>query len=64
LLNEHVELENRGDTLTLVGVENFGGGHFNDYSDLNKALAGSDPHRMKILITHDPSHWREEVAGK
>ncbi|HBK31751.1 MAG TPA: metallophosphoesterase [Porphyromonadaceae bacterium] len=64
LLNEHVELENRGDTLTLVGVENFGGGHFNDYSDLNKALAGSDPHRMKILITHDPSHWREEVVGK
>jgi len=30
--------------------------------DLDKALQGTSGFR--ILLTHDPSHWREEVAGK
>ena len=62
LLNEHTELIKGSDTITLVGVENFGSGHFDDYSDLKKALQGTLPERKKMLITHDPNHWNAEVA--
>ena len=64
LLNEHEEIISQGDTLTMVGVENFGSGHFDDYSDLNKALAETKSERLKILITHDPNHWNAEVTDK
>ena len=63
LLNEHTELIKGSDTITLVGVENFGSGHFDDYSDLKMALQGTLPERKKMLITHDPNHWNAEVAG-
>ncbi len=63
LLNEHTELIKGSDTITLVGVENFGSGHFEDYSDLKKALEGTRPERKKMLITHDPNHWNAEVTG-
>lgn len=63
LLNEHENLINKGDTLEIVGVENFGSGHFDDYSDLKKALSGSKSDRKKILISHDPNHWKAEVVN-
>lgn len=61
LLNEHTEIVKNGDTLTLVGVENYGSAHFAMYSDLSKALQGTVKERKKILITHDPTHWQDEV---
>lgn len=64
LLNEHEEIVNQGDTVTIVGVENFGSGHFDDYSDLNKALENSRHGRKKILISHDPNHWQAEITDK
>ena len=30
-------------------------------SDLNKALSGVDSATYKVLLSHDPSHWRREV---
>ena len=63
LLNEHTDLIKGSDTITLAGVENFGSGHFDDYSDLKKALAHTKRERKKILITHDPNHWNAGVAG-
>ncbi len=63
LLNEHTDLIKGSDTITLAGVENFGSGHFDDYSDLKKALAHTKRERKKILITHDPNHWNAGIAG-
>ncbi|MFV0392494.1 MAG: metallophosphoesterase [Paludibacteraceae bacterium] len=64
LLNENEDVVNQGDTLTLVGVENFGSGHFDDYADLPQALKESNPNRLKILISHDPNHWNAEITSK
>lgn len=64
LLNEHEELISKGDTITIVGVENFGSGHFDDYSDLKKSLKNTVVGRKKILISHDPNHWKSEVTDK
>lgn len=64
LLNENTNLVKGSDTITLVGVENFGSGHFDDYADLAKALENTRSGRKKILITHDPNHWKAEVVDK
>jgi predicted MPP superfamily phosphohydrolase len=34
------------------------------HGDLAKAIAGLDSADFKILISHDPNHWKEEVTGK
>jgi len=64
LLNENVYLKKGADSLLLVGVENWGKSKLSRYSDLNKALIGSIPNTPKILLSHDPSQFDPEIAGK
>ncbi|HEY6914565.1 MAG TPA: metallophosphoesterase [Paludibacter sp.] len=64
LLNENVYLKKGRDSLLLVGVENWGKSTRFRYSDLNKALTGSTPNTPKILISHDPTQFDAEIAGK
>jgi len=63
LLNEHVVLEKGGDALALVGVDNVSANPFFNKmgGDLRKALEGLQAGIFKILLSHDPSHWRAEV---
>ncbi len=63
LLNEHVVLEKRDDKIALIGVENVSAkSWFRKYGDLNKAYSGSESLPFKILMSHDPSHWKAEVC--
>jgi uncharacterized protein len=64
LLNEKVDLVRNTDSIELMGVENWGKPPFPKYGDLNKAISQTDSARLKILLTHDPSHWKAEVIGK
>jgi predicted MPP superfamily phosphohydrolase len=64
LLNEHRTLESNGASFELIGVENWGKPPFPQHGDLKKALEGSDPEKIKILMSHDPSHWDLRVRGK
>ena len=63
LRNEHTVIERNGAMITLIGVDNtVGKGQgFSTINrgDLSKAMAGTNGFR--ILLTHDPSHWRSEV---
>ncbi len=61
LLNEHRYLKKGKDKIALVGVENWGKGGFKKAGDLKKATALIDKDDFKILMSHDPSHWEEEV---
>lgn len=61
LLNEHTTLEKEGQSIKLVGVENWGAGGFKKAGDLKKASEGLSKADFKILMSHDPSHWKEEV---
>lgn len=61
LLNEHRFLEKDGEKIALVGVENWGAGGFKKAGDLQQASAGIAKDDFKILLSHDPSHWDEEV---
>lgn len=63
LRNEHTVIERDGAMMTLIGVDNtVGKGQgFSTINrgDLSKAMAGTKGFR--ILLTHDPGHWRSEV---
>ncbi|NNE32590.1 MAG: metallophosphoesterase [Winogradskyella sp.] len=62
LLNESRYLEKDGERLALIGVENWGKGGFKKAGDLKKASEKIKPDDFKILMSHDPSHWNEEVV--
>jgi len=62
LLNENRYLEKNGDKIALIGVENWGAG-FKQVGDLPKAATGINKEDFKILMSHDPSHWQEEVKN-
>jgi predicted MPP superfamily phosphohydrolase len=62
LLNESRYIEKNGERLALVGVENWGKGSFKKAGDLKKASSQIQSDDFKILMSHDPSHWDEEVV--
>lgn len=64
LLNETKILKQGGDSIEIMGVENWGKPPFPKYGNLIKALENSNDSLLKILISHDPSHWRAEVTGR
>jgi uncharacterized protein len=65
LNNEHIALEKGTDKIALLGIENWSNkAWFPKYGDLKKAYAGSEEYAFKILMSHDPSHWRAEVIEK
>ena len=61
LLNEHRLLEINNEKIALIGVENWGAGGFKKVGDLNKASTKVGEKVFKILMSHDPSHWENEV---
>lgn len=64
LLNESVKLERNGEFIELLGLENWGKGRFAKYGDLVKTMKNSVSNSFKILMSHDPSHWDEQVLEK
>lgn len=61
LLNETEIIEKENQNIAIVGVENWGNPPFKQYGNLQKALEGTEQIPFKILLSHDPSHWPEEV---
>ncbi|MGB5362826.1 MAG: metallophosphoesterase, partial [Aureibaculum sp.] len=61
LLNDHRILKKGDEKIALIGVENWGAGRFKKVGDLNKASASVNELDFKILMSHDPSHWEQEV---
>ncbi len=63
LMNESRKLNIDDEYIEIVGVENWGLPPFPQYGDLNKALSDTNDGSFKILMSHDPTHWDEEVLG-
>jgi predicted MPP superfamily phosphohydrolase len=63
LRNEHVILQRENDKIALLGVENWSKRlHFPRYGDMKPAYNGISDIPFKILLSHDPSHWDEEIS--
>lgn len=63
LLNRSVKISRKDENIFLAGVENWGLPPFKQYGDLGKALQEIPDAGFTILLSHDPSHWDEEVKG-
>ena len=65
LMNEHITISHGMASIEIIGVENAGNPPFSNRSNLKKAMKGiDDKNAFKILLTHDPHHWRKEALGK
>ncbi|MBC91283.1 MAG: phosphoesterase [Flavobacteriaceae bacterium] len=62
LINENDSIRKGDETISIVGVENWGAGGFKKAGDLKKAISGLSSKEFKILLSHDPSHWNAEVT--
>lgn len=60
LMDEHRVIEHNGEPLVLAGVQTWGRG-FRQSGDLQAALKGAETSRPTVLLSHDPTHWEEEV---
>lgn len=60
LVNDHRIIRRGNDSIAIVGVENSGRPPFPDRADLPRAQKGTEG-MFKILLSHDPTHWRRNV---
>ena len=62
LLNENHIIEKDNERLAILGVENWGSKErFQKYGDIDKAKKGCLDNDIKLLLSHDPSHWDAHV---
>lgn len=65
LKNENIILERENEKLALIGIENWSAiPRFPRYGDLEKALKGTEDAAVRILLSHDPTHWETQVRDK
>lgn len=64
LLNDHCFIHRNGDSIAIVGVENTSPSkYFPSTGKLKQAATGTEGH-FRILLSHDPMHWEQEVVGQ
>ena len=61
LLNENRRIKIDGEEIAVVGIENWGAGRFVRHGRLDLAVQNIDDTPVKLLLSHDPSHWRAQV---
>ena len=64
LQNKSAKVSLRDTSLYLIGVENWGHKPFPQYAELDSALQNVPEPSFKILLSHDPNHWEDEVVPK
>jgi predicted MPP superfamily phosphohydrolase len=65
LIDEHRRLKVNGEEIGLLGIGNWGEmSRFPKYGHMEKAVKNTDDLPVKLLLSHDPSHWRAEVLPK
>lgn len=61
LNNETEKIVRGGDSIMVVGVENIGDPPFPVYGDLDIAYPTPDDGAFKILMSHNPVHWVNDI---
>jgi predicted MPP superfamily phosphohydrolase len=61
LQNDHRYIEQAGEKIAILGIENWGAGRFSKYGKMEQAYAGTQEGAVKLLLSHDPSHWDAQV---
>ena len=62
ILNDNRLVKIKGEEVAVIGVENYSAhSRFAKYGNLKKANEGTHLAGLKLLLSHDPSHWEDEV---
>lgn len=64
LRNESEFLRRGNDSIVLIGVENIGDPPFRVYGSLRKAYPELGDSITKVLLSHNPAHWTDSIAGR
>jgi len=65
LRNENKIIDVEGEKIALIGVENWSANpRFPKLGNLPEAMKGVEDIPVKILLSHDPTHWEKEVSLK
>ncbi len=64
LRDQHVFVQKQKDSIMIAGVDNWGLSPFRKAGNISKALSPHNDYSFIILISHDPTHWVEEVLSK
>lgn len=63
LLNQTEFMHSGRDSIAVIGVENIGDPPFRIYGSLHKAYPAVGDSVSKILLSHNPAHWTDSIAG-
>ena len=64
LMDEHRIIEKNGEKIAILGIQNWSNlGKFPKYGNLEKAYKGTENIPVKLLLSHDPTHWRQQVLN-
>ncbi len=63
LLNQHEFVHRDNDSIAIIGVENVGDPPFTVYGDLEASYPSLSDVNTKILLSHNPAHWTDEIAN-
>ncbi len=61
LNNQNAVITKDGQDIGIFGVENWGNPPFPQRGDLDIALSGIENIPFKVLLSHDPTHWKNKV---
>jgi uncharacterized protein len=64
LMNQHRILQTVNEKIAILGVENYGKGRFPKYGKLAQAHDGTEDFPVKLLLSHDPSHWDLQILDR
>jgi predicted MPP superfamily phosphohydrolase len=65
LSNENRIIEVEGEKLGIIGVENWSSkARFPRYGNMKKATEGMEEAAVNVLLSHDPSHWQEQIISQ
>lgn len=62
LLNDWEKISVKDTSFSLIGVENWGHPPFPQYANLDAAMINIPDNSFKILMSHDPAHWKSIVV--
>lgn len=62
LLNSTAIIRHGADSLALIGVENIGDPPFPTYGSLEEAYPQGVDGTAKILLSHNPAHWGDDIS--
>ena len=65
LLMDKSTIIHRGtDSIAVIGTHNWGAKQKTNFCNIENALAGTDGIKAKILLTHDPTFWKDSICDR